>query len=174
MATAIKDLVEYESAAAEYAAALQTAAAGNDEVAKLRAELAWERKQGELRQLVQLREEEARDRESTIARIKAEYPNAAASVWSLIPDLTQMEAAAKTMHESIENAKPPQRNWAAEPGARPARQRPDPSRDPDYQRDLRERVNVNKPGAVKEFVSQELNDKIFSKVFGTTTTGKQP
>jgi hypothetical protein len=159
----VKTHPEYEGSHATYAGALQDAAAKNDDVLKGRAELDWERAQFRMERELVAQNAATSARLAAVEKVKADFPDLDESIFEGIEDPARIAAMAEAINKvAEERAKKQLSTWGPPPGQSPRAPRRvlPPNEDPEYQRNLRERVNANAPGAVKEFVNQELNKKL--------------
>lgn len=104
----LEDLEGYAEAKARYDGEITAAKAAGDELAELRAELAWRNQLDQFRE--KLAQIEARERAVAEAKAAAKqrYPRAPEAVYASLNDPEAIEQAARTAHEAIEAAIPQQ------------------------------------------------------------------
>jgi hypothetical protein len=95
----------------------RAAVAAGDEVAQARADADWAQQQALMTGDMYQRADQERERQATIARIKAENPSAPAELFE-DTDLARMERAAKAVQAVAKPSGPPPRSgtWSPPPG----------------------------------------------------------
>lgn len=158
---------DYLAAMAEYQAATQVAERANDETGKLRAELSWVRKEGEIRERVTAEAAVKERRETAIARVKEEFPLVPPSLYEHVQDPEALLKVAEEVYKNMEaQLRKNTNSWGGAAGApggssgKPAKKK---SADQAYVSDLVNRVNRNEggpKGAVKEYKDMVWRDRV--------------
>lgn len=153
----IKKHTEYQTAQDTYTGALQAAAAQNDETAKLRAELEWERAQTRMERELTTQQREASARIAAIEKMKSEYPDVPETLFASNLDVATMETMAKQMSDQLAAvAKKSGQQWGPPPGGSGQPPKSPKSSDRTNDPEFRRSVNDNKRGAVDEFLTNRI------------------
>lgn len=111
----VEELPEYQTAKNEYVAAVSLADRNGDQVAKLQAELGWERQQRSLSEQVRTINEQHTRLTSAVEQVKRDFPMAPASLIESIKDPDTLLRVAKEMHDKVVEAQGG--TWGAPAGA---------------------------------------------------------
>jgi DNA-binding protein H-NS len=168
MAVKIEDLAEYEVEHDKYVGALTTAKAAGDELAEMKAELAWRESKDKLRDTAETRSEQQRVLTATLEQVKKDYPDVPEVFYKKLTDPEEILEIAKAGQEQIDTIKkqraPRGQAWStpAAGSAPTGGGKQDKYNDPDYLNDLNKRFNRKGTRDGNE-AAQEVFGEIFER-----------
>lgn len=128
--TRVEELPNYPQAFADHQVALREA--GDDETAKLRAQLAWTEKQRDLEKALTQHNEQERLMTDAKTQVAKDFPNVPEHVYTAAASPEAMAAAAKTFDDALQSAVASQNpaNATPPPGGQPPTGLGQPTPDP--------------------------------------------
>lgn len=148
----IKTHPDYEARQTEFTQQKAAAQAVKDEVMEAKAENAWLQHQMRMTSELSTQETAKANKESALAKMKAEYPTVPEASYRHLGDYSSMEEVAKEVVAAIGTPPPVDTPPPSGPTGQVPSTRTSTSlhEDQKYLADLRERARANKPGAAEE------------------------
>jgi hypothetical protein len=183
MAT-ITALPEYQQAHDDYVGKLAAAKSAGDALAEANTELEWMRKQNELRDTADERENSQKELEVALAEVKEKFPSVPEAMYLKLTDPADIrlvaEEAQKTIDAAVKSRTPTQRagQWSAPAAgqATPAAKEKDKWEDADFIRDISKKVFRKDPDARDEVMNEVWERQVmprFSKLHADQEEARQ-